>query len=57
MPAGELDQQPGGLPAEEVGRAVDRLGQGEPPAGCGDPARVMDLGFDAHDVGQGVSSD
>ena len=56
-PVGQADEQAGGLAAEELGRALDRLGQGEPAAGRRDRGGVADLGLDGHDVGQEGSSD
>ena len=44
-PAGQLDEQAGGLALEQRGGAVDRLGQAEPAAGGGDRVGVADLGW------------
>ena len=52
-PAGQLDEQAGGLAARTAGGAVDGLGQAEPAAGGGDRRGVADLGLDGDDVGQG----
>jgi hypothetical protein len=50
-PAGQLDDKAGGFAAEELGGAVDRLGQAEPAAGSGHAGRIMDLGANRDDVG------
>src|SRR3954453_17781445 len=50
-PAGQPDQQAGGLPLEQLGRPVGGLGQTEAAAGRADGEGVADLGLDAHDVG------
>jgi hypothetical protein len=51
QPVGQLDEQPGGLATQELGGAVDGLGQSEPAAGGLDGRGVTDLGPD-RDVGQ-----
>ena len=55
-PAGQLDEQPGGLALEQPGGAVDGLGQAEAAAGGGDRRGVADLGLDRHDVAHGWDS-
>ena len=52
-PVGQLDEQPGGLAAEELGSAVDGLGQAEPAAGGRNRGGVANLGQDLDHVGQG----
>ena len=49
-PAGQRDEQAGGLALEQRGGAVDRLGQSEPEAGGVDGRGVADLGLDLDDV-------
>jgi hypothetical protein len=53
LPLRQLDEQPSGLAAKELGGAVHRFIQPQPPAGGTDGTRIVNLRFHGNDMRQG----